>query len=262
MKAYRKPREFGWLSGMALLGLASVFGFSGYLLPMDELSYFATKVGLQIPAAIPWIGPAHRQHAARRPGRERVYRAALLCAARGGAPGALSSPARLSSLAGAAPRQRRRRPAKKPCRAAERKTMPFMPNFLRKDLAMWLISLNILALLASVFPWSLGKPFDPLAPAPAGHSSRVVLHESLRDAQAAGLRRCRGEAGRDCRHSALHAGHRALDSDSLLRQRARNRDSAPAPRTTSACWRSSPCWPPPSSAIGRFGKISLACVMS
>jgi quinol-cytochrome oxidoreductase complex cytochrome b subunit len=49
MKAYRKPREFGWLSGMALLGMASVFGFSGYLLPMDELSYFATKVGLQIP---------------------------------------------------------------------------------------------------------------------------------------------------------------------------------------------------------------------
>jgi quinol-cytochrome oxidoreductase complex cytochrome b subunit len=57
MKAYRKPREFGWLSGMALLGIASVFGFSGYLLPMDELSYFATKVGLEIPAAIPWIGP-------------------------------------------------------------------------------------------------------------------------------------------------------------------------------------------------------------
>ena len=52
--------------------------------------------------------------------------------------------------------------------AGERKSMPFMPNFLRKDLAMWLISLNILALLASVFPWSLGKPFDPLAPAPLG----------------------------------------------------------------------------------------------
>ena len=34
---------------------------------MDELSYFATKVGLQIPAAIPWIGPGDRQHAARRP---------------------------------------------------------------------------------------------------------------------------------------------------------------------------------------------------
>jgi len=43
MKAYRKPREFGWWSGLALLGLVMVFGFSGYLLPVDELSYFATK---------------------------------------------------------------------------------------------------------------------------------------------------------------------------------------------------------------------------
>ena len=56
MKAYRQPREFGWRSGMLLLGIASVFGFTGYLLPMDELSYFATKVGLEIPTAIPWIG--------------------------------------------------------------------------------------------------------------------------------------------------------------------------------------------------------------
>jgi quinol-cytochrome oxidoreductase complex cytochrome b subunit len=58
MKAYRKPREFGWWSGVALLGLTLVFGFSGYLPPMDELSYFATKVGLQIPSMMPGIGPA------------------------------------------------------------------------------------------------------------------------------------------------------------------------------------------------------------
>ena len=56
MKAYRSPREVGWLTGIALLFLAVVFGFSGYLLPMDELSYFATKVGLQIPASTPFIG--------------------------------------------------------------------------------------------------------------------------------------------------------------------------------------------------------------
>ncbi len=52
--------------------------------------------------------------------------------------------------------------------AAERKSMPFFPNFLRKDIAMWIISLNVLALLASVFPWALGKPYDSLAPAPMG----------------------------------------------------------------------------------------------
>jgi cytochrome b6 len=57
MKAYRKPREFGWWSGLALLGLTMLFGFSGYLLPMDELAYFATKVGLDIPKALPGMAP-------------------------------------------------------------------------------------------------------------------------------------------------------------------------------------------------------------
>ena len=56
MKAYKKPREFGWWTGLGLLGLVMVFGFSGYLLPMDELSYFATKVGLQLPSMIPGVG--------------------------------------------------------------------------------------------------------------------------------------------------------------------------------------------------------------
>lgn len=52
--------------------------------------------------------------------------------------------------------------------ARERRSVPFFPNFLQKDLAMWLISLNLLALLASVFPWDLGKPADSLMPAPNG----------------------------------------------------------------------------------------------
>ena len=43
LHAYRKPRELTWLSGIALLGLALAFGFSGYLLPWNKVSYFATK---------------------------------------------------------------------------------------------------------------------------------------------------------------------------------------------------------------------------
>ena len=50
--------------------------------------------------------------------------------------------------------------------AAERKTMPFFPNFMAKDMAMWLIALNVLALLACMFPWDLGNQADPLKPAP------------------------------------------------------------------------------------------------
>jgi cytochrome b6 len=152
---------------MALLGLASVFGFSGYLLPMDELSYFATKVGLQIPAAIPFIGPviANMLRGGPDVSEFTVQRFFALHV--------VVLPAIFLPLLGfhlwlvqkhgnAAPPSEEEKPIR------ERKSMPFMPNFLRKDLAMWLISLNILALLASVFPWALGKQFDPLTPAPAG----------------------------------------------------------------------------------------------
>jgi cytochrome b6 len=52
--------------------------------------------------------------------------------------------------------------------ATEKKTMPFFPNFLLRDLLLWLLVLNILAILAVFFPWELGKKADAFAPAPAG----------------------------------------------------------------------------------------------
>ena len=55
--AYRRPRELTWLSGIALLGLMLGFGFSGYLLPWNQISYFATKVGTDVAGTTPVIGP-------------------------------------------------------------------------------------------------------------------------------------------------------------------------------------------------------------
>ncbi|MEX2090461.1 MAG: cytochrome b N-terminal domain-containing protein, partial [Bacteroidota bacterium] len=55
-KAYRKPRELTWLSGMILLFLGMGFGFSGYLLPWNEVSFFATKVGTDIAGVLPVVG--------------------------------------------------------------------------------------------------------------------------------------------------------------------------------------------------------------
>jgi cytochrome b6 len=57
LKAYRAPREMTWISGALLLFLALAFGFSGYLLPWNTLAYFATKVGTDVPAQLPGIGP-------------------------------------------------------------------------------------------------------------------------------------------------------------------------------------------------------------
>jgi hypothetical protein len=56
MGAYKKPREFNWVSGVLLLMLTLGFGLTGYLLPWDQRAYWATTVATEIGAAIPVIG--------------------------------------------------------------------------------------------------------------------------------------------------------------------------------------------------------------
>ena len=56
MGNYKRPREITWLGGGLLLILTIVFGFSGYLLPWTQLSYWATTVVTSMPTAFPFIG--------------------------------------------------------------------------------------------------------------------------------------------------------------------------------------------------------------
>jgi len=46
--AYRKPREYNWLVGMGLLVLTLGLSFTGYLLPWDQLAYWAITIGANI----------------------------------------------------------------------------------------------------------------------------------------------------------------------------------------------------------------------
>lgn len=46
--SYRKPREFNWFLGVALLALTLALSFTGYLLPWDQLAYWATTIGVNI----------------------------------------------------------------------------------------------------------------------------------------------------------------------------------------------------------------------
>jgi cytochrome b6 len=167
MKAYRAPREIGWWSGLILLGIGMVFGFSGYLLPYDDLSFFATKVGLTMVQNTPVIG---------------TWLANL---ARGGldvsditvqrffALHAVVLPLVFLPILGLhlymVQRHGNAVPPSEESKPAEaRMSIPFFPNFLVKDLAMWLITLNVIAILASLFPWQLGEMANPLMPAPPG----------------------------------------------------------------------------------------------
>ena len=164
-KAYRKPREITWITGMLMFFLLLGFGFSGYLLPWNELAFFATKVGTDIAGIVPVVGKPMLVflrggdevtgatlsrffgfHVAVLPGLFTVFLGIhLLLVQRQG----MSEPLHIKE-------------------ESERKSMPFFPNFVLRDLTLWLLVLNLLAILAVFFPWELGKKADPFAPAPAG----------------------------------------------------------------------------------------------
>jgi quinol-cytochrome oxidoreductase complex cytochrome b subunit len=170
LKAYRKPRELTWVSGMLLLLLMLGFGFSGYLLPWNTLSYFATKVGTDIPAQIPVIGQP------------------ILMFLRGGEDVTGSTLTRLFGFHVAilpaiatlfivihigliqwfgmsVP------PGVKPQWEAlpkEKREISFFPNFMLRELMAWYVALGLLGALAALFPWGLGVKADPFSPAPAG----------------------------------------------------------------------------------------------
>ena len=55
--AYKYPRELTWIIGVVLLILTLAMGFTGYLLPFDQRSYWATIVGVNINGTGPFIGP-------------------------------------------------------------------------------------------------------------------------------------------------------------------------------------------------------------
>jgi cytochrome b6 len=170
LKAYRKPRELTWISGMLLLFLVLGFGFSGYLLPWNTLAFFATKVGTEMAGSVPIIGKwlliflrggeevtgatltrFFGFHVAVLPGLATMLLAIhLFLVQRLG----MSVPPGVERASAEG-----RGPAR---------SMPFFPNFLLRDIIGWYAALGALGALAAIFPWELGTKADPFASAPAG----------------------------------------------------------------------------------------------
>lgn len=167
MKAYRKPREFTWYSGLVLLVICLGFGFTGYLLPWDDVSFFATKIGLDIASKMPVFGEAAASllrggHNIGQGTLSRffVIHVALLPLLCLGLMGlhllfvqmhGMSEPGYFKKL-----------------EAAKRTYEKFFPNFFLKDLLVWLLALNGLAALVTLYPWGLGPEADPFGAAPIG----------------------------------------------------------------------------------------------
>jgi len=165
MKSYRKPRELMWVSGFVLLVLSLGFGFTGYLLPWNELAFFATQVGTEVPKVMP--GGAILVDILR--GGEDVspetltrmfsLHVVLL-------PGllllVLSAHLLLVQVLGTSA------PIGYKESGMIKGYEKFFPTFLAKDAIGWIIGFGLLVYLAAVFPWEIGVQADPLSSAPLG----------------------------------------------------------------------------------------------
>ncbi len=163
LKSYRPPREVTWMSGVILFFLILGFGFSGYLLPWNQLSFFATKVGTDIAGVVPGVGPwilrflrggdrvsnatlsrFYGWHVAILPAITFVFLVVHL---------ALVQMKGMSVPKAAEDEAQRRRPFK------------FFPDFALRVLSGWILALGVLGALAALFPWELGDKADLFAPA-------------------------------------------------------------------------------------------------
>ncbi len=162
MKAYRPPRELTWVTGALVFFLVLGFGFSGYLLPWNQLAFFATKVGTDIAGVIPIIGPWTLRFLR---GGERVsggtlsrfygWHVAILPAITTVLLGAHLLLVQIKGMS--VPPQLEGKPQRRP--------MKFFPNFAMRDMWAWIVGLGVLAALAALFPWELGDKADAFAPA-------------------------------------------------------------------------------------------------
>jgi len=55
--AYKYPRELTWITGVLILAMGMLMGFTGYLLPWDQTAYWASAVGINLNGTAPFAGP-------------------------------------------------------------------------------------------------------------------------------------------------------------------------------------------------------------
>ncbi|MGO9242500.1 MAG: cytochrome b N-terminal domain-containing protein [Bryobacteraceae bacterium] len=58
--AYRSPREFNWVVGVMLLIVTLLLSYTGYLLPWDQLAFWAITVGSNLMSSVPVLGQKFR----------------------------------------------------------------------------------------------------------------------------------------------------------------------------------------------------------
>lgn len=168
---FKKPRELTWILGVGLLAVILGFGFTGYLLPWDQVAYWGTVVATEAPASIPVIGPFTREFmiggdevADATLGRFYVVHVFLLPLALMGMVGGHLFLIRYQGISSL---RRTDEPEPTPEQTLADGGEPFFPHHFLKDSATMYVALGVLVTLALLYPAHIGTPADPLS-TPAG----------------------------------------------------------------------------------------------
>lgn len=165
---FLEPRQFNWLVGLALLLAVLASNFTGYLLPWDQLSYWAATIVTGMLAYVPWVGTA-LEHAVRGGATVGGPTLTIFYALHT----TLVPVTIIALMALHFWRVRKAGGVVVPRRHGEAlqerpEKLLFLPNLFLKELAVGLILTALVLTLATVFPPHLGAPANPgMSPNPA-----------------------------------------------------------------------------------------------
>lgn len=166
MGAYKKPRELTWVTGVFIFLVTITFGFTGYLLPWNQIAFWATTVGTESAAKVPVIGEWLQYFlrggvavTGETLSRFFVVHVILLPWLLTGLIALHLFLMRLNNLATME-------------RVGDEKSfdpkhgVPFVPVHTAKEAVVAVILLAVLVTLSVVYPWEIGEPADPLSTPP------------------------------------------------------------------------------------------------
>jgi quinol-cytochrome oxidoreductase complex cytochrome b subunit len=158
--AYRHPRQLNWLFGCALLGVTLFFGFTGYSLIYEQMSYWGATVAANLINTVPIIGPylAYFMRGGPEIGPNTLTRLYMLHI--GVLPtlifGLLALHVLLIRLHGVKELHFENEEV-----PAEKRFFKFWPDHVTTEILVGVVLMYVLTILALVFPAELGEPANP-----------------------------------------------------------------------------------------------------
>ncbi len=161
--AYKKPRELTWMTGVLIFILTVSFGFTGYLLPWNQIAFWATTVGTESAAKVPFIGEWLRYFlrggetvTGETLSRFFVVHVIILPWLVTGLIAVHLVLMRMKNLATLDPVDQERD-------IPPERGIPFFPVHVAKEAVVAILLLAVLVTVSVLWPWAIGEPADPLS---------------------------------------------------------------------------------------------------